>query len=97
MKSFEFVFTPEIMKDIEESTRYYTGIQEGLGKKFVSQLIITLNTIKRNPFFAAVRYADIRCAQLKGFPYLLHYHVDEENMLVRLLAVYSTYRDPLTG
>jgi len=45
-------------------------MQPGLGKRFASQLLLTLNAIKRNPFFASVRYDDIRCAQVKKFPYL---------------------------
>ena len=95
MKAFEFVFSPAAINDMEESRKYYEELQTGLGKKFILQLTTTINAIKRNPFFAAVRYNDIRCAQIKRFPYLVHYHVDEKKMIVRILAVYSTYKEPL--
>lgn len=95
MKTFEFIFSPAAIIDIEESQLYYEEIETGLGTKFIAQLVTTINAIKRNPFFAAVRYADIRCAQIKRFPFLVHYHIDEAEMIVRILAVYSSYREPL--
>jgi len=45
--------------------------------------------------FATVRYDDIRCAGIKKFPYLVHYHINEDEQLVTILSVYSTYKEPL--
>ena len=49
-----------------------------MGEKFNDSLHLTLNGIRRNALFASVRYDDIRCAQLKKLPYMVHYHVDNE-------------------
>lgn len=68
--------------------------QPGLGKRFAKQLQVTLNAVKRNPFFASVRYDDIRCAAIKKFPYLVHYHIKEDELLVTIIAVYSSYKEP---
>ncbi len=67
----------------------------GLGKRFATHLQLTLNTIKSNPFFATVRFDDIRCVGIKKFPCLVHYHINEEEQIVTILAVYSTYKEPL--
>ena len=78
MKNFAVTFSPVAIDDIEQAAAYYEDVQPGLGKRFASQLLLTLNAIKRNPFFASVRYDDIRCAQVKKFPYLVHYHIFEK-------------------
>ena len=95
MKNFAVIFSPVAIEDLEQAVEYYEEKQTDLGKRFATQLQLTLNTIKRNPFFATVRYDDIRCASIKKFPYLVHFHIDEDELLVTIIAVYSTYREPL--
>ncbi|WP_407524194.1 type II toxin-antitoxin system RelE/ParE family toxin [Lacibacter sp. MH-610] len=94
MKKFRFIYSPLALQDIEEAKGYYENLQNGLGKKFVSQLQSSLNAIKRNPYFSSVRYDDIRCAQIKRFPYLIHYQINENEFTVTIVAVYSTHREP---
>ncbi len=81
MKNFAIVFSPEVLIDIEEAFAYYEKIQTELGRGFGSQLMNTLNAIKRNPFFASIRYNDIRCAAIKRSPFLIHY------ILMKMLAL----------
>ena len=95
MKSFTVIFSPVAIDDVEKTVDYYEEQQPGLGKRFAAQLQLTLNVIKRNPFFASVRYDDIRCAAIKKFPYLVHYYIDENELLITIIAVYSTYKEPL--
>jgi toxin ParE1/3/4 len=94
VKAFRFIYSPLALNDIEEAKDYYEKIQKGLGKRFVRHLQSAIFSIKRNPFFASVRYDDIRCAQVKRFPYLIHYHVNENDFTVTIIAVYSTHREP---
>lgn len=94
MKKFTIAFSPFAFDDIEQVVDYYNQLQPGLGKRFIQQVNLSFTVIKRNPFFAAVRYDNIRCAQVKKFPYLVHYHIDEKQGLVTIIAVYSTHREP---
>jgi len=94
MKRFKVIFSPVAIDDVEQIVDYYEKIQPGLGKRFAVQLRLTLDAVKHNPFFASVRYDDIRCAAIKKFPYLVHYHIDENKLLVSIIAVYSTYKEP---
>lgn len=95
MKKFRFIYSPLALKDIEDAKGYYENLQKGFGKKFVSQLQYSLNAIKQNPYFSSIRYDEIRCAQIKRFPYLIHYHINESEFTVTIVAVYSTHREPL--
>ncbi|MCY7422314.1 MAG: type II toxin-antitoxin system RelE/ParE family toxin [Chitinophagaceae bacterium] len=94
MNNFDITFSPLTLDDIEETFNYYEAHQTGLGKRFNSQLQLTLKAINRNPFFASVRFDDIRCAQIKKFLYLVHYHIHEADKLVTVIAVYSVYKNP---
>ena len=94
MKPFTVVFSPLALDDIQRAVEYYQKQQPGLGKRFAAQLQLSLNAIKRNPFFTSMRYDDIRCTAIKKFPYLVHYYIDEDEFLVTIIAVYPTYKEP---
>ena len=94
MKKYLVIFSPLALNDIEQAVEYYNEQQRGLGKRFAAQVQVTLAAIKRNPFFASVRYDDVRCAQIKKFPFLIHYIIDEESRIVTIAAIYSTYQEP---
>lgn len=94
MSKYEITFSPLALDDIEQAFDYYEAKQKGSGKRFLSKMQLTLNAINRNPYFASVRYNDIRCAQIKKYPYLIHYHVMETDKLVTVIAIYSTYKEP---
>lgn len=94
MEAYLVIFSPMALDDIRQAIAYYEDLQEGLGVKFNDMLLATLNTIRRNAMFASVRYDDIRCAQIKKFPYMVHYHVDNKKE-VTVVAVYSSYKQPL--
>ncbi len=55
MKSFIVIFSPVAIDEVEQTIDYYEERQSGLGKRFAAQLQLTLNAVKRNPFFASVR------------------------------------------
>jgi ParE-like toxin of type II ParDE toxin-antitoxin system len=95
MKKYNVIFSASAIIDIEEAVIYYNEQQKNLGKKFAKEIRSTLNSIKRNPFYASIRYADIRCAVVPVFPFLIHYHIETETKKVRILSVYNTYRKPL--
>ena len=94
MTRFTVIFSPIALDDIEQAVGYYEKLKQGLGKRFAAQLQLALNSIKRNPFFASIRYDDIRCAAIKKFPYLVHYHINEDELVVTVIAVYSSYKEP---
>lgn len=94
MRKFLFIFSPSVSGDEDKAFEYYESLQPGLGVRFLNQLELTYKAIKRNPLFASVRYDDIRCAQVKKFPYLVHYHINKKEAIVSIIAVYSTHQEP---
>ncbi|MDQ6902246.1 MAG: type II toxin-antitoxin system RelE/ParE family toxin [Bacteroidota bacterium] len=95
MKRVTVIFSSAAIDDVEQAVAYYEEKQVGLGKRFAAHVQVALNSIKRNPHFASVCYDTIRCARIKKFPFLVHYHIDEDALIVSIIAVYSTYKKPL--
>jgi toxin ParE1/3/4 len=95
LQAYTVSFSPMALEDIRQAVEYYEDLQKGLEDRFRKELQSTLYSIQRNALFASIRYDDIRCAQLRKFPYAIHYHVDEKEKAVIIIAVYSNYQKPL--
>lgn len=82
------------LNDIKEITTWYNGQQKGLGKRFFADIKQAANSISINPFFASIKYDDVRKAYCKKFPYSLHYVINDLEHTVSVFAVLHTSRDP---
>lgn len=70
---------------------WYNNKRPGLGSRFFKAVKDQTIRIKKNPFSAALRYDDVRCAKVKGFPYLVHYKISTFfNTLVSLIYFTSS-------
>ena len=94
MKKYKIVFSPKAITDIEEAINYYNQQLLGLGNKFISDLIIIYKAINGNPFFATIKYDNVRCAGLKKFPFSIHFTIDKERRIVTIVAVFNTWKEP---
>ena len=93
MPLFKLLIEDRAVNDIQLGFEYYEDKVPGLGVQFNKQLILALEHLKSNPFHQ-VRYSTIRCYPIKKFPYLIHYEVDEEHLIVKVFAIISTFQNP---
>ena len=63
-----------------------------LSKKFKRQVEFVMEKICNFPLANAVRYNNVRIANLAIFPYAIHYIIDNEMIIV--LAIYDTAINP---
>jgi len=96
MKRFKVKYSANALTDIENATFYYNQQKAGLGKRFAQEVRKKLRKVKTHPYSSSIRYADIRCAIVNIFPFLIHYQIDEENNIINIISVYNTYRDALS-
>jgi len=94
MKKYKVVIDADALQDIQEATDWYNEQSYGLGIRFQEQVKLHINKLKNNPNNYRIRYADVRCMLVKKFPFLVHFIVDESNMLVEVFAVIHTSRNP---
>ncbi len=95
MKKYKVVFSTAALNDMKEARKWYNLQQKGLGKRLTEDVKTISSSISRNPFFASVKYDNIRTAACKKFPYALHFEIDEANQLVTVIAVFHFSRKPL--
>ena len=81
--------------DIQKAIRWYEGVKKGLGRRFHASLAACLEHLSHHPFFE-VRYDDVRLLLVGGFPYSIHFIVDEKRKKVLVKGVFHTSLDPDT-
>ncbi len=84
--SFEIIINKKAVNDIQEIIEYYEKQRYGLGDKFEKALFEYIEVLETNPNFRT-RYDKIRCLPIKAFPYMIHFSLNKDKKIVRILAV----------
>lgn len=92
--AFKLIFAAEVFDDLQQNIAWYNEKQPGLGSRFYKTVKSQLSRIKKAPYTIAIRYENVRCAPVKSFPFLVHFTVEAETATIRVIAVFSTHRDP---
>ena len=85
---------PEAVDDIAKAARWYARRQKGLGKRFSRAVRARVQELRQFPKSSPVRYGDTRTAVVRGFPFMVHYLVDDGTKEVVVAAVFHTSTDP---
>jgi hypothetical protein len=91
---FKLIYAAEVYDDLQQNIDWYNERQPGLGSRFFKAVKEQTARIKKNPYGIAIRYEEVRCAKVKGFPYMVHFKVFPDIKTVKVTAVFSTHRDP---
>lgn len=92
---FKLIYADEVYDDLQKNIKWYNEKQSGLGSRFFKAVKEQFPRIKKYPYGIAVRYEEVRCVKVKGFPYMIHFKVFPDINTVKVIAVFSTDRDPL--
>lgn len=87
--SWRVVVRPEIEQDLTEAADWYDSRKEGLGERFISEVIHVLDAIAQNPFLRSRKHPrkNIRWRYPEHFPYRVIYEVVEREKSVIIAAV----------
>ncbi len=85
---------PAAKQDIREAAKWYNEQQPGLGLRFTSYVRHKIHSITANPLAFSVKYSDIRAVVLDVFPYMVHFEVEGNKIIIS--AVLHTSRKPLS-
>lgn len=94
--AYKISIDPDARIDIIEAIDWYNDKQQGLGFRFYKQTKTALNNIQKNPLGYAIRYKTIHTAIINKSPYLIHYVVDQDLRIIKVLAIICMYRNPET-
>ena len=78
--------------DIQIGIDYYDYQQKGLGTRFHSVVIATMDSIRQMPFAASLAFGNLRYKVTDKFPYLIVYRIEGEIIIVA--RVFNTYQRP---
>jgi len=88
---FKVLILKEAQDDFAESRNWYRKIIPALAIRFTKDFKETIKSIQENPIKYQIRYDNNRVRLLRKFPYLIHYSV--ENDLILIKALFHTSRD----
>jgi len=89
--SYKIVIYDEAKLDFREILNYYKEINPKLATRFNQSFKESLRVIKNNPELFQIRFDDVRIKILKIFPYLIHFTIYENLIVIK--AIYHSSRN----
>ncbi len=80
--------------ELGEIIYFYKNINTKLAKQFLFHLKQTKKYLIDNPKGFELKYKNIRQIELKKFPYLIHYFINESEKVVYLIAITHSHKNP---
>lgn len=94
MASYSVAIIDAAKIDIQNAALWYNDKSAGSGKVFTRHIREKLNILRTNPYLYSIKYDDVRTVILDKFPYMIHYIIDGQMVVV--LAVLHTKVNPDT-
>jgi toxin ParE1/3/4 len=91
--AYSITISPRAQKEIENAIDYYALYSSDAPLNFVTQLIVSYESLALNPFYE-VRYKNIRSFKLSKFPYSLYFIVDEKQNIVKIISGFHNSLNP---
>lgn len=89
-------FLPPALQDIRNVHDWYEKQKTGLGKEFTAMVILKVEELQKEMVVFHLFFQNVRCVQLKKFPYTIFYFIKEETNQVIVVAVLGNKQDQLT-
>ena len=86
-------FRAAAQADVEAAVLWYENRQAGLARRFMAEVDRCLELAAEHPLRFGIKHRDIRCAQVRRFPYLIYFVAEQKRIVV--LAVFHVRRDPI--
>jgi len=83
--SYKVVIIKEAKLDFREALNYYKDINPKLSKRFIQSFKESLKIIKEKPELFQVRFDDVRIKIFKTFPYLIHYTIYKDLIVIKAI------------
>ena len=88
---YKVIILKEARFDFNESLNWYKEINPKLGNRFKDAFKESLIMIKENPFHFQIRYDKVRVILLKHFPYLIHFSIENDTIVIK--AIFHSSRN----
>ena len=89
--NYKILIVDEAKNDFRKAQTWYKNIDSKLAGRFLLSFKKSLFDIKRNPLHFQITYDDVRIVVLYTFPYLIHYSIRKDIIVIQ--AIYHSSRD----
>lgn len=83
--NYKVVIVDEAKLDFREALKYYKDINHKLSRRFNQTFKESLKIIKEKPELFQIRFEDVRIKVFKTFPYLIHYTIYEDLIVIKAI------------
>ncbi len=91
--AYKIIVSPRAQNEIEEAVDYYSRNSIDAPEHFFSFLKNAFNELENKPFLR-IRYKNIRAINIRKFPFLLYFVINERKKTVRILSCFHNKRNP---
>jgi hypothetical protein len=89
--NYKIFIVEEAKIDLSQSIDWYKNINPKLAKRFLESFKEGVSIIRKEPLHFQIRYDDVRIVMLNTFPYLIHYTLDKNTIIIK--AIYHSSRN----
>ena len=96
-RNFSVIKHDEVNNDLQQIVDYYNDKKAKLGNEFYSVALKQMKRLSNDFLMYEIKYQNVRCVSVGGFPYQIHYTINEENKTILINAIISMSQDPDTN
>lgn len=93
MIKYRLIITETAVNQLEDSCLFYEERKHGLGAELEQEVAELLELIEANPLMFAIKFATMREAVVKKFPFVIVYEIIERDILV--VSVFHVKQNPI--
>ncbi|MBT3382079.1 MAG: type II toxin-antitoxin system RelE/ParE family toxin [Prolixibacteraceae bacterium] len=91
---FKIKISSKAIEDIQLASRWYNQQKNELGNHFKISIKNQIEFLSKSPNAFSIKYKNIRCSPVSGFPFLIHYKLIKNKATIQILAIFHTSRNP---
>ncbi len=95
-QGYSLIVSARAHKEIIGSHDWYEERQQGLGQRFMDELVHKLRQIESNPEQYSVKYRQYREVLVSVFPVVIIYRIHKKKRSIYVVSVFHTSRDHRT-
>ena len=91
---FSVILSKRAANEVTNSWKWYEERQNGLGDRFLIELVAQLNLIEKFPERYSCKFKLYRETSLAIFPFAIIYKINKRKKIVQVVTVFHSSRNP---
>jgi len=92
--SYSSILSSRAEKEIAISWDWYEERQQGLGDRFLNEVISRIRDIEKTPERYPTKHKSYKEVSIPTFPYLIIYRINNKKKSIRVVSVFHTSQSP---